>query len=167
MGFACLPHRAGKPYTLQHAARVSPHSFITPQIPFAVFSSDKNIETIGQLLSELRRHAELRAELFKVNAVSKLSKLLTVLLLGIILILLISLALWFVSMMLAAVLGEWLESQALGYAIVVAGHLLLALVVYLRRKAWIEAPLTHFLGELFLSDHHPNSNSNTSTPSSL
>ena len=73
-----------------------------------MFSSDKNIETIGQLLSELRRHAELRAELFKVNAVSKLSKLLTVLLLGIILILHISLALWFVSMMLSAVLGEWL-----------------------------------------------------------
>ena len=130
----------------------------------AVFSSDKNIETIGQLLSELHRYAELRAELFKINAVSKLSKLFTVLLLGAILILLMGLALWFVSMMLAATLGEWLGSQALGYAIIVAIYLLLALTVYLRRKQWIEAPLTHFLGELFLTDR-PSSGEGP-TPSS-
>ncbi|MDY5767708.1 MAG: phage holin family protein [Alloprevotella sp.] len=129
-----------------------------------MFSSDKNIETIGQLFTELHRYAELRAELFKIEAVSKLSKLLTVLLLGAILILLLGLALWFVSMMLAAALGEWLGGQALGYAIVVAAYLLLALTVYLRRKQWIEVPLTHFLGELFLNDR-PSSGEGP-TPSS-
>ena len=58
-----------------------------------MFSSDKNIETIGQLIADLHQHVDLRLEYFKVDAVSKLSKLLTAVALSIIIFMFGALAL--------------------------------------------------------------------------
>ena len=120
-----------------------------------MFSSDTHINAIAHLLADFHRHLELRAECFKVDAVSKLSKLLTVLALSIILFMLGSLALWFISMMAATALGEWLNSPTAGYAIVVGFYLLLGCVIYARRKEWIETPVTDFLAKLFLGEPAP------------
>ena len=117
-----------------------------------MFSSDKNIETIGQLIADLHQHVDLRLEYFKVDAVSKLSKLLTAVALSIIIFMFGALALWFVSMMAAAALGEWLHREAAGYAIVVACYLAMACLIFVRRKQWIEVPITHFLAQLFLGE---------------
>ena len=117
-----------------------------------MFSSDKNIETIGQLIADLHQHVDLRLEYFKVDAVSKLSKLLTAVALSIIIFMFGALALWFVSMMAAAALGEWLHHEAAGYAIVVACYLAMACLIFVRRKQWIEVPITHFLAQLFLGE---------------
>ena len=117
-----------------------------------MFSSDKNIETIGQLIADLHQHVDLRLEYFKVDAVSKLSKLLTAVALSIIIFMFGALALWFVSMMAAAALGEWRHHEAAGYAIVVACYLAMACLIFVRRKQWIEVPITHFLAQLFLGE---------------
>ena len=117
-----------------------------------MFSSDKNIETIGQLIADLHQHVDLRLEYFKVDAVSKLSKLLAAIALSIIIFMFGALALWFVSMMAAAALGEGLYHEAAGYAIVVACYLAMACLIFVRRKQWIEVPITHFLAQLFLSE---------------
>ena len=117
-----------------------------------MFSSDKNIETIGQLIADLHQHVDLRLEYFKVDAVSKLSKLLTAVALSIIIFMFGALALWFVSIMAAAALAEWLHHEAAGYAIVVACYLAMACLIFARRKQWIEVPITHFLAQLFLSE---------------
>ena len=117
-----------------------------------MFSSDRNIETISQLITEIKRYVELRAESFEIDIVRKLSQLVAALVLGAVLFMLACLAILFVSMMAAASLAPLLGSQAVAYAIVVAFYIILGLIIYYKRKSWIEFPLTAFLSHLFLED---------------
>lgn len=117
-----------------------------------MFSSDRNIETISQLITEIKRYVELRAESFEIDIVRKLSQLVAALVLGAVLFMLACLAILFVSMMAAASLDPLLGSQAVAYAIVVAFYIILGLIIYYKRKSWIEFPLTAFLAHLFLED---------------
>lgn len=117
-----------------------------------MFSSDRNIETISQLITEIKRYVELRAESFEIDIVRKLSQLVAALVLGAVLFMLACLAILFVSMMAAASLAPLLGSQAVAYAIVVAFYIILGLIIYNKRKRWIEIPLTAFLAHLFLED---------------
>lgn len=117
-----------------------------------MFSSDRNIETISQLITEIKRYVELRAESFEIDIVRKLSQLVAALVLGAVLFMLACLAILFVSMMAAASLAPLLGSQAVAYAIVVAFYIILGLIIYYKRKRWIEFPLTTFLAHLFLED---------------
>lgn len=117
-----------------------------------MFSSDRNIETISQLITEIKRYVELRAESFEIDIVRKLSQLVAALVLGAVLFMLACLAILFVSMMAAASLTPLLGSQAVAYAIVVAFYIILGLIIYYKRKSWIEFPLTAFLAHLFLED---------------
>lgn len=117
-----------------------------------MFSSDRNIETISQLITEIKRYVELRAESFEIDIVRKLSQLVAALVLGAVLFMLACLAILFVSMMAAASLAPLLRSQAVAYAIVVAFYIILGLIIYYKRKSWIEFPLTAFLAHLFLED---------------
>lgn len=117
-----------------------------------MFSSDRNIETISQLITEIKRYVELRAESFEIDIVRKLSQLVAALVLGAVLFMLACLAILFVSMMAAASLASLLGSQAVAYAIVVAFYIILGLIIYYKRKRWIEIPLTAFLAHLFLED---------------
>lgn len=117
-----------------------------------MFSSDRNIETISQLITEIKRYVELRAECFEIDIVRKLSQLVAALVLGAVLFMLACLAILFVSMMAAASLAPLLGSQAVAYAIVVAFYIILGIIIYYKRKRWIEFPLTAFLAHLFLED---------------
>lgn len=117
-----------------------------------MFSSDRNIETISQLITEIKRYVELRAESFEIDIVRKLSQLVAALVLGAVLFMLACLAILFVSMMAAASLATLLGSQAVAYAIVVAFYIILGIIIYYKRKRWIEFPLTAFLAHLFLED---------------
>ena len=131
-----------------------------------MFSSDRNIETISQLITEIKRYVELRTESFEIDIVRKLSKLVAALVLGAVLFMLACLAVLFVSMIVAATLSKILGSQAVAYAIVVAFYLLLGIMVYSNRKSWIETPLTGFLAHLFLEDSLKNSDIKQSEPNS-
>lgn len=117
-----------------------------------MLSSDKNIQTISQLIAEIKRYVELRAECMRIDFVSKMATLLAATLLcgivaalGMIAILLLSL--WAVSF-----LEDYVGGETCAYALVAAFYLLAAFVIYLRRKTWIEAPVANFLGKLFLGD---------------
>lgn len=127
-----------------------------------MFSSDRNIETISQLITEIKNYVELRTESIEIDIVRKLSKLVAALVLGAVLFMLACLAILFVSMMVAAALTAVIGSQAVSYAIVVAFYLLLGIIVYSKRKSWIETPLTGFLAHLFLEDSLNNSDINPS-----
>lgn len=119
-----------------------------------MFSSDQNIENLSQLIAEVKRYTELRYESLRIDFVRKLSRLLMALVVGAVLFLLAGLAVLFVSMMAAAALASHVGGEATAYALIVAVYVVCCIVVYRKRHAWIEAPITAFLAALFLGDNN-------------
>lgn len=117
-----------------------------------VLSSDKNVENISQLLAEIKHYVELRSESIQIDFVSKISRLLTVLVLFAILFMLCALAVMFISMTVAAALTSIVGSQALAYALIVLCYVIIGIIILLNRKKWIELPITHFIANLFLGN---------------
>lgn len=117
-----------------------------------MFSSNRNIDTICQLITELKNYIDLKTDGLQIDIVSKLSKLLSALTIGAIVFMISALALMFISMMIAAVITTALGSAALAYAIIVTCYALLAWTIYSHRKNWIEAPITNFLAHLFIEN---------------
>ena len=54
-----------------------------------MFSSDKNIETIAQLVEQLKQYGGLKLEMLKLDATEKTVKIISALILGFVLLLLI------------------------------------------------------------------------------
>lgn len=126
-----------------------------------MFSSDRNIETISRLIAELKRYAELKGKSLQIDFVCKLTVLASALVLGLILFLLGGLAILFISMLLVATLTTLTDSEIVANAIVVLLYLLLGLLVYAKRHAWIESPLANFLAKLFLEGNKSDENDST------
>ena len=115
-----------------------------------MFSNDKNIETIGQLVEVLKHDIGLRAEYTKLDVVDKVVWLLTaagmvMLVAGFLLLILISL-----SLAGGYSLASWIGNMPLAFCIVAGVYLLILLLVILFRHKWIERPLVHFLAGLLL-----------------
>ena len=117
-----------------------------------MLSSNRNIDTICQLIEELKHYVELKTDGLQIDIVGKLSKLLSALIVGAFVFMIFGLALMFVSMMVAAALSSLIGSATLAYAIIVVAYALLAWIVYKNRKKWIESPITNFLAHLFLEN---------------
>lgn len=133
-----------------------------------MISSDKNIETISQLIVEVKKYAEIKGKCLQIDFVSKLSKLLAALVVVSALFLLGAIALVFISMLAASLLEPIVGGTAYSYAIIVAFYALLGTTVYIKRQAWVEAPIVNFLGQLFLeeqSDSPQAGNPKTNEPS--
>ena len=77
-----------------------------------MFSSDRNIETISQLIVEVKRYVELRAECLQIDIVSKMSRLFTAIILFVVLFMLSALAVMFMSMTAAAALAPIVGGMA-------------------------------------------------------
>lgn len=114
-----------------------------------MFSSDQNIETIGQLVEVLKHYVGLQTEYVKLDIVDKVVRLLTVAVMTAILSLLLLMVAIFVSFAVASALQP-LVGTACAYGIVAVGYLLLLLLVCIFRHRWIERPLVKFLASLLL-----------------
>ncbi|MCH3995849.1 MAG: phage holin family protein [Prevotella sp.] len=115
-----------------------------------MFSNDKNIETIGQLIEALKHDIGLRAEYMKFDVIDKVVRILTtmwvtLLISGILILLLISLSLA-AGFAIASAIG----STPLAFCIIAGIYLLLLLLVIIFRHRWIERPLVRFLASLLL-----------------
>lgn len=114
-----------------------------------MLSSDKNVETIAQLIEAVKHYLGLNAEYVRLDVTDKLVRLLThaVLLLSVVLIALA--VMLFVSMALV-----WWLSQHIGFVgafFAVAGlHVLVFLIIFMLRKPLIERPLVRYLSNLIL-----------------
>lgn len=114
-----------------------------------MLSSDKNVETIAQLIEQLKRYLGLQTEYVKLDVIEKVVRLLTAAALAIVLFLLIIAVLLFVSLGIASWLSGLIGQTGAFFA--VAGiHVVLLLVVIAFRKSWIERPLVGFLANLLM-----------------
>lgn len=115
-----------------------------------MLSSDKNIESIVQLIESLKKYADLQKEYLKVDMVDKLVRLVTALTLFIVVFVLLVAVLFYLSF--AAV--YWMEpllGTAGGFAVVAAFFLVILIVVVAKRKTWIERPLIRVLANILLN----------------
>ena len=105
-----------------------------------MLSSDKNVETISQLIEMVKHNIELRKEYAKLDVVEKVVRLLTMFALALLVVVLVFAILLFTSAALAVWLSQFIELyQSL---LVVSGFYLLVLLLgYAMRKSWIERPL--------------------------
>ena len=114
-----------------------------------MLSSDKNVETIAQLIEVLKHYLGLQKEYLKLDVIDKVVRLLTAATLAIVFILIIIAVLMYASFAFAFWLATF--TGAANAFIVVGGfHLLIFILFVLFRKPWIEKPLVHFLASLLL-----------------
>ena len=115
-----------------------------------MFSSDKNVESIAQLVESVKSYVGLQGEYLKLDAIQKIVRLVTAMTLTIVLLLLGIAFLFYLSF--ACV--YWLEpltGTALAFFIVALFFLALLILVFVNRKSWIERPLVRFLADVLLN----------------
>ena len=115
-----------------------------------MLSSDKNVETIAQLIEVLKHYLGLQTEYVKLDVVDKVVRLLTAAALAIIFFFIIIAVLMFFSFAIAFWLANFIGTGA-AFAVVAVIHLLFFMIIVHFRKPWIEKPLVHFLTTLLLS----------------
>jgi hypothetical protein len=115
-----------------------------------MLSSDKNVETIVQLIEVLKRYLSLQTEYAKLTVIDKVVRLFTALALAVLFIIIIVAVLLFFWLGISFWLSRYTGLTG-AFMIVSATHLLLLFVFYYFRKSWIERPLVHFLANLLMS----------------
>lgn len=115
-----------------------------------MLSSDKNVETLAQLIEVLKHYVGTQTEYVKLDVADKVVRLLTAATLSVILFLILIAVLLFVSLGFAS----WLSGHIgpTGAYLIVAGiHAFLLLLFYAFRKPWIERPLVRYLARLLMN----------------
>lgn len=115
-----------------------------------MFSSDKNVETISQLIDLVRHYIGLQGEYLKLDVIDKAVRLLTVLIISLVLFTFLIITLTYLSFAAAYALATWVSTAA-AFAIVGGCYLLFIIIFILMRKRWIERPLVRFLAELLMN----------------
>jgi len=115
-----------------------------------MLSSDKNVETIAQLIEVLKHYLGLQTEYLKLDVIDKVVRLMKAATLALIFILIIVAVVMYFSFAFAFWLANFI-GMTKAFLIVGTIHLLIFILFVIFRKPWIEKPLVHFLAGLLLS----------------
>lgn len=130
-----------------------------------MFSNDKNIELLARLIGNLRHYGELRLEGLRLDMVSKITMLVSSLIVGILLTALVGVVVMFLSFAAVFALAPIVGGFVIACLIVAGGYLLVAGFIFKMRRRWIIDPIARLLVTIFLSDEQeqnapPSGNSN-------
>ena len=114
-----------------------------------MFSNDKNVETIGQLVEVLKHYIGLQTEYVKLDVMDKVVRLLTAITMTVVLVGLLVIALIYLSFALSYGLGEWV-GNTWGFSIVAGLYLFILVIFVIFRHQWIERPLVRFLASILM-----------------
>ena len=115
-----------------------------------MLSSDKNVESIAQLVESVKSYDELQGEYLKLDVIQKIVRLATALTLTFVFLLLGISFLFYLSFACVYWLVPF-TGTALAFLIVRLFFLALLVLVFFNRKAWIERPLVSFLANVLLN----------------
>ena len=115
----------------------------------AMFSTDNNVETIGQLVEVLKDYIGLQKEYVKLDVIEKVVRLITVAtLLG---ILSASILMFFIFGSFAAAYAMAPKLGMAGsFCVMAAFYLALFLLIFACRKQWIEKPVVKILASILM-----------------
>lgn len=115
-----------------------------------MLSSDKNVESIVELIDALKEHVELQKEYLELNVIEKVVKLVTALTIAVIFIILGVAVLFYLTYAIVHWIAP-LTGLALAYFLVAMFFAALLVLVCVFRKQWIERPLVRFLANTLLN----------------
>lgn len=114
-----------------------------------MLSSDRNVESIGQLIEVLKHYIGLQSEYLKLDVVDKVVRLFTVITMTVVLLVLLALALIYLSFAAAYALAPSL-GMPWAFATVAGVYLCILVIFFVFRHQWIEKPLVKFLTSLLM-----------------
>ena len=114
-----------------------------------MLSSDKNVESFAQLIETLKHYLGLQAEYVKLDVIDKVVRLITGAALAIVFCFLAILLALFLSFALAFWLSIFI-GMGWAFLIITIFQLIVFVLIFSKRKAWIEKPLVRFLADVFL-----------------
>lgn len=115
-----------------------------------MFSNDQNIETIAQLVENVKHYITLQSEYVRLDIVEKVVRILTALIITGMLCLFLTLMLIYLSFAAAYALQPLVGNVA-AFAIVAGVYFVILMLFIIFRKQWIEKLLVKFLASLLLS----------------
>lgn len=116
-----------------------------------MFSNDRNIETIGQLVEVAKHYIGLQSKNIKLDVIDKVVRVLTVLTMTVVLALLLLLAIIYLSFAVAYALAPY-TGTATAFACVAGIYFAVLLLFVVFRKQWIERPLVKLLANILMQD---------------
>lgn len=96
---------------------------------------------IDDITDEVKNYVSTNIELLKLEATEKTSVVVSTFISNIVVILLSFFFIFFASVATSLYIGQKLQSNCLGFFIVAAAYLLLAIVLFVKRKSLIELPI--------------------------
>ena len=115
-----------------------------------MFSNDRNIETIGQLVEVLKHYIGLQKEFVKLDVIEKIVRLLTALIMTAILAVLLLMVLIYFSFAAAYAMAPYVGTAA-SFSIIAAVYIIIFILFILFRQRWVERPLVRFLAGLLMN----------------
>lgn len=115
-----------------------------------MFSNDKNVETIGQLVEVLKHYIGLQSEYMKLDVVDKVVRLLTAITMTVVLLGLFLIAIIYLSFAAAYGLAGLTGNTALAFCVVAGVYLFILILFIIFRHQWIERPLVKFLASILM-----------------
>lgn len=112
-----------------------------------MFSNDKNIEHLAMLVEKLKEYIGLEKRFFQLNAMEKIVRILSVLVLTIILAFFALLVVIFISFSAAYALTEVMH-PALAFLSLAVFYIILFVTVYNKRSTWIQRPLIQLFANI-------------------
>lgn len=116
------------------------------------FSSNQNVETISRLLENAKTYGNLRMESFERSLVDKLTKVITALIMGVVILLVSLIVVVFLSEAAVVALAPHVGGNLVALLIVGAFHALVLGLLYARRHAIIAIPLKMALTKIFFDE---------------
>lgn len=117
-----------------------------------MISDDKNIVLIADLVKELKEWLVMKKDITKLDIIEKVVRICTALTVAAAFTLLLLLCLIYLSFAAAYTIGGIIGSMALAFLSVGLFYVLLFLMLYAKRRAWIERPLVRFLASILLEE---------------
>ncbi len=116
-----------------------------------MFSTDKNIETIAQLIEVVRHYIGLQTKYMKLDVIDKIVRLLTALVMVAVLSLLLFIGLIYLSFAAAYALEPFIGIAA-AFACIAGVYFAVLFLFITFRKKWIERPLVRFLASMLMQE---------------
>lgn len=113
-------------------------------------ANDTTTAQLSKLMDEAKRYYQLEKRCLGLHGAEKLTVLLSSITLWAVVLLVGFLVTLFAALALSFWIGKLTGSIILGVGAVAALLLLVGLIVYARRQAWIEEPIARFMAELLV-----------------
>jgi len=107
------------------------------------------LEELGNIKKDIREYIGIRFDLLKLQTAESISKIVSGAAIGVILILFLSLILFFLSFAAGYFLANLLNSNELGFLCVAGFYLLLLLIILIFRKKIIDRPVIRSVVKIF------------------